>query len=170
MASNSASSNRASSRPQATECRLSGTRSCNACAVPSRIFRPISTLSQVNSRRVGFMEGSLPRCRNLVQQLLEYLIHFQSVDIQFGGDANPMTQHRQGAALDVVRGDELAPAQQSSGSGAAHQGDGGAWAGTDGQPRPTAGGSCQAHGVIEHLLIQRQFAGDLLQLQHVLGL
>jgi len=48
------------------------------------------------------MDGSLPGGRNLVQQLLEHLVDLQPVYIQFWRKAYPMTQYRQGTALDVI--------------------------------------------------------------------
>jgi hypothetical protein len=43
-----------------------------------------------------------------------------------------MAQYCQGATLDVVRGDELTPAQQGAGTRPAYQVNGRPWAGADG--------------------------------------
>ncbi len=105
-----ASSNSARSKPHATECTVSGTLNGNAAAVPSKMFKPSNRPSQINSRRVGFMVSSLAGCWDLVQQLLEHLVDLQPIDVQFWCNAYPMAQYRQSAALDVIRGDELAAA------------------------------------------------------------
>lgn len=63
---------------------------------------PSNTPSQFNNRRVGFMGNSLPRCRDLIEQLLEHLVDLQPIDIQLWRDTYPMAQYCQGATLDVV--------------------------------------------------------------------
>ncbi len=78
-----------------------------------------------------------------------------------------MAKHGPRAILDVIRGDELAAAQQRPGTSAAYQGDRGTGASTQRQAWPAARAAHQAHGIVQHLLIQRQLAGDLLQRLHV---
>ncbi len=81
-----------------------------------------------------------------------------------------MAQHCQRTALDVVRDDEFAAAQQCPSASAAYQRDRGARAGTQRQAGPVARLAGQPYGVVEHLIVHRQFAGDLLQCLHVLRL
>ena len=113
----------------------------NACRMPSSTDTPSRTASQQPAFRVEQQARGFHRARrrDLVEQLLEHLIDVQPFDVQFRRDAHAVAQHRQGAALDVVRDDELAATQQRAGAGAAHQRDGGARPGAEGQARPGAG-------------------------------
>ena len=54
-----------------------------------------------------------PRRRHLIEQLPQHVIDLQPFDVQLRREAYAMAQHRQGAALDVIRNHELAAAQQA---------------------------------------------------------
>ena len=69
----------------------------------------------------------------------------------------------------ILADEEIAAAQQRPGPGTAHQGDRRTGASADGQAGPAAGGACQAHGIVQDLLVEGELTGDLLELQHIFG-